>query len=99
MGYTFRSLDPNWVHCSSPCSLPASAADSLESAAKSFNDFITINSAFCFSAEKYLLYMWYLQDICCITLAASPGSSNHEGGRAIDTSNYNYWLSNLSAIE
>jgi len=33
---------------------------------------------------------------CGISLAASPGSSNHEGGRAIDTSNYNYWSSILS---
>jgi hypothetical protein len=37
----------------------------------------------------------YLHGRCGITLAAQPGSSNHEGGRAIDTSNYNYWLTTL----
>jgi len=30
-------------------------------------------------------------------LAALPGKSNHEGGNAIDTSNYNYWLTTLQA--
>ena len=29
-------------------------------------------------------------------MAATPGTSNHEGGRAIDTSYYSYWLSTLS---
>jgi hypothetical protein len=97
MGYYFRSLNPTYVHCSSPCSLQSCAADSLEGAAKSVNDYITINSAFRSSAEQYLLYNWYLSGSCGITLAASPGSSNHEGGRAIDTSNYNYWSSILGA--
>jgi hypothetical protein len=96
MGYYFRSLNPSDVHCSNPCTLQSCAADSLESAARSVNDFITINSAFRSSAEQYLLYNWYLTGNCGITLAASPGSSNHEGGRAIDTSNYNYWSGTLS---
>jgi hypothetical protein len=33
--------------------------------------------------------------ICGIGLAATPGTSNHEGGRAIDTSYYDYWLTTL----
>jgi hypothetical protein len=96
MGYYFRPLDPTWVHCSDPCSLQDGAADSLEAAARSVNDYITINSAFRSSAEQYLLYQWYLKGLCGISLAAAPGSSNHEGGRAIDTSNYNYWQSILA---
>lgn len=35
--------------------------------------------------------------MCGIQIAAKPGTSNHEGGRAIDTSNYNYWKSALEA--
>jgi hypothetical protein len=96
MGYTFKTLDPNWVHCPSTCYLQAGAADNLVSATQSVNDYITVNSAFRTSAEQYLLYQWYQKGTCGITLAAQPGSSNHEGGRAIDTSNYNYWLNTLS---
>lgn len=97
MGYSFKSLDPNWVKCSSPCSLQTSAADALVSATKSKNDYITLNSAFRSAAQQYLLYNWYLKGICGIGLAAVPGTSNHEGGRAVDTSYYSYWLSTLQA--
>ena len=31
-----------------------------------------------------------------ITLAAVPGTSNHEGGAAIDTSYYSYWEATLA---
>jgi hypothetical protein len=92
MGYTFRALDANLAHCSGfQCSLQASAADSLETAVRSVNDFITLNSAFRSCAEQYLLYEYYRSGTCGITLAAQPGSSNHEGGRAIDTSYYDHW--------
>ena len=41
--------------------------------------------------------LWILYSgICGIGLAAVPGTSNHEGGRAIDTSYYSYWLSALA---
>lgn len=98
MGYSFRTLNPTWVHCNGfTGSLQTNAADSLERAAQSKNDYITLNSAFRSSGEQYLLYNMYKQGRCGITLAAQPGSSNHEGGRAVDTSNYNYWLSTLGA--
>lgn len=35
--------------------------------------------------------------MCGIQLAAKPGTSNHEGGAAIDTSYYQYWMSTLQA--
>ena len=97
MGYYFRNLNPTWVHCNGPCTLQDGAANSLEKAAQSKNDYITINSAFRSSAEQYLLYNMYQRGTCGITLAAAPGSSNHEGGKAIDTSNYNYWAGTLAA--
>eukprot|EP01032_Pedospumella_encystans_P009432 gene9432-11099_t len=95
-GYSFKQVDSNWIHCSGNCVLQSAAADSLASAAAAVNDYITLNSAFRTSAEQYLLYKWYQQGRCDISLAASPGSSNHEGGRAIDTSYYNYWVGPLS---
>lgn len=93
MGYSFRGLDPNRCHCPGfACTLQSSAASVLEQATASVSDYITLNSAFRSSAEQYVLYQWYLAGHKCgITLAAVPGQSNHEGGRAIDTSNYNYW--------
>jgi hypothetical protein len=99
MGYTFKSLDSTWIHCSDPCvnQLQASAADSLAAMAKSKNDYITLNSAYRSCAQQYLLYNWYESGICGIGLAATPGTSNHEGGRAVDTSSYSYWLSTMEA--
>eukprot|EP01033_Poteriospumella_lacustris_P011906 gene11906-8496_t len=97
MGYHFRGLNGNRVHCPGfSCTLQSSAADSLEAAAASVGDYITLNSAFRSSAEQYMLYQWYKRGQCGITLAAQPGSSNHEGGRAIDTSYYSYWNGPLS---
>ena len=101
MGYSFSSLDPTWIKCSSPCvdKLLSAAASSLLSAAKSKNDYITLNSAWRSAAQQYLLYTWGTKGICDINLVATPGTSNHEGGRAIDTSNYNYWLSTLATYK
>lgn len=42
-----------------------------------------------------MLYENYKRGRCGITLAAQPESSNHEGGRAVDTSYYSYWTSPL----
>ena len=66
MGYSFEELDPQWIHCDGHCvnQLQTDAANSLASAAKSKNDYITLNSAIRSSAQQYLLYQWYLQHIC-----------------------------------
>lgn len=99
MGYTFTELDSTWIHCTDSCvnQLQASAATALKNAAIKKNDYITLNSATRSSAQQYLLYEWYIKGKCSIGLAAVPGTSNHEGGRAIDTSSYSYWLSTLQS--
>ena len=43
------------------------------------------------------MWNWYNTRQCGITLAARPGSSNHEGGSAIDTSYYDYWMKALTS--
>lgn len=99
MGYSFATLsDTNRFRCSPPCQpyLQTSARDALAAATLSKNDFITLNSAYRSSAQQYLLYRWYLSGICGIALAAKPGTSNHEGGLAIDTSFYDFWRSALA---
>lgn len=91
MGYNFRAINPTVANCVDPCTLQDEAATALETAVSTVNDTITINSAFRSSAQQYLLYQWYLNKICGISLAAVPGQSNHESGSAIDTSAYTYW--------
>jgi LAS superfamily LD-carboxypeptidase LdcB len=101
MGYSFSPVDSQWIKCQSPCvpQLQSAAADDLKNAAVAKNDYITLNSAVRSSAQQYLLYMWYLDSNSCgNSLAAKPGTSNHEGGRAIDTSYYSYWLDTLASF-
>src|SRR5512142_104969 len=43
---------------------------------------VQVNSAFRTVAQQYLLYQWYRQGRCGISIAATPGRSNHESGRA-----------------
>lgn len=57
---------------------------------------MTVNSMFRTVAQQYLLYQWYLSKKCGISLAAKPGTSNHETGTAIDISQYSTWKTPLT---
>ncbi len=57
---------------------------------------VQVNSAFRTVAQQYLLYQWYLQGRCGIPIAASPGRSNHESGRAVDLANYSNLITPMS---
>ncbi|RYE82791.1 MAG: hypothetical protein EOO75_20175, partial [Myxococcales bacterium] len=46
-------------------------------------------------AQQYVLYAWGKTKSCGVELAASPGTSNHETGQALDTSDYTAWKSAL----
>lgn len=50
-----------------------------------------INSMLRTVAQQYLLYRWYQLGQCGISLAATPGNSNHETGLAIDIQQYGTW--------
>lgn len=76
--------------------LAATASSALKTATQQKNDSITISSAYRSLPQQYLLYRWYKAGQCGIQLAATPGSSNHQSGRAIDTPYYGYWKSALS---
>ncbi len=58
---------------------------------------LTINSMLRTAAQQYLLYNWYQNGRCGISLAAKPGLSNHETGMAIDIQEYSSWRSTLEA--
>jgi uncharacterized protein (TIGR03382 family) len=58
---------------------------------------VQINSAFRTVAQQYLLYRWYQLGRCSIPIAATPGNSNHESGRAVDVANYSSLISAMGA--
>ena len=58
---------------------------------------LTINSMLRTVPEQYVLYSWYQSGKCGITLAAQPGSSNHESGLALDINQYATWKPTLQA--
>ncbi len=57
---------------------------------------VEVNSAFRTVAQQYLLYAWYQQGRCGIPIAATPGTSNHESGRAVDLANYSGEIGNMA---
>lgn len=77
--------------------LAPDAAQDLKDATVARNDSMTVSSAYRTLAQQALLYRWWRQGQCGIQVAAVPGSSNHQSGRAIDTPYYSTWKSALSA--
>jgi uncharacterized protein (TIGR03382 family) len=69
------------------------AATSLKAVAAARSTPLVINSALRTLPQQYLLYRWYLAGRCGIGLAASPGTSNHESGLALDVSDEASWRS------
>lgn len=68
--------------------LNAAAADRLRTAASSAA--ISLSSATRSTAQQFVLYYWYVNRRCTnvVSLAARPGTSNHESGVAIDVPSY-----------
>ncbi len=77
--------------------LAPDAAQDLEAATLAQNDTMTISSAYRTLGQQYLLYKWWQAGQCGIQVAAVPGSSNHQSGRAIDTPYYSTWKPALTA--
>ncbi|HRG94959.1 MAG TPA: M15 family metallopeptidase [Polyangiaceae bacterium] len=71
--------------------LQSPAADALRKVAASRGVPLVINSALRTLPQQYLLYRWYRTGRCGIGLAASPGTSNHESGVAVDVNDNAAW--------
>jgi hypothetical protein len=71
--------------------LQTNAAKSLVAAQKARGTTMSINSALRTLPQQYLLYRWYQTGRCGIGLAASPGTSNHEGAIAVDINDNAGW--------
>ena len=71
--------------------LQTKAAAGLIAAQKARGTTMSINSALRTLPQQYLLYRWYQTGRCGIGLAASPGTSNHEGAIAVDVNDDAGW--------
>jgi hypothetical protein len=71
--------------------LQTPAANALLVAQKARGKTMTINSALRTLPQQYLLYRWYKTGRCGISLAATPGTSNHEGALAVDLDDAQAW--------
>ncbi len=79
-----------------PAALPflqSSVADGLVKVVAARGTKLHINSSLRSLPQQFLLYQWYLGGRCGIKLAARPGSSNHESGRAVDVDENAAWRS------
>lgn len=77
--------------------LQTPAADGLRAAVAAHGGTLALNSALRTLPQQLMLYRWYTMGACGITLAATPGTSPHESGLAIDTSDYSAWQSALES--
>jgi hypothetical protein len=87
---TFNDVEFRYLQTAARDALVA-AIDSKPGAA------LTINSMLRTLPDQYLLYAWYQAGTCGISLAATPGGSNHETGLAIDINQYSAWQAALTA--
>lgn len=75
--------------------LQTEAAQGLISAQKARGVTMSINSALRTLPQQYLLHRWYQTGRCGIGLAASPGTSNHEGAIAVDINDNAAWRASM----
>lgn len=75
--------------------LQTKAAQGLVAAQKARGTTMSINSALRTLPQQYLLYRWYQTGRCSIGLAATPGTSNHEGGIAVDIDDNAGWRTSM----
>jgi hypothetical protein len=73
------------------------ALDALVRTQKARGVTISLNSALRTLPQQFLLFNWRARGRCRITAAASPGTSNHETGVAIDINDYSAWINTMSA--
>lgn len=69
------------------------AVNSLKKVVAARNSVLSINSGLRSLPEQYVLYRQYRTGRCGITLAATPGTSNHESGLAVDVEDNAGWRS------
>jgi hypothetical protein len=77
--------------------LQTPAAKALVAAQRARGVTMSINSGLRTLPQQYLLYRWYKTGRCGISLAAKPGTSNHESGIAVDIGDHASWRSAMKS--
>lgn len=76
--------------------LQPAAKEALRRAIRKRGTTLNITSAYRTVAQQHLLYSWFkLGGQCAPPRAAKPGLSNHEDGLALDTPDFQAWISAL----
>lgn len=75
--------------------LQPKAKEALRRAIKRRGVTLKLNSCYRTVVQQHILFSW--QGSSCVSIAATPGKSNHEDGFAIDTPDFNEWRSELEA--
>ena len=100
MGVQFAQISGSRISCTGGCSgyIQKSALTSLQSLTTSTGRTIGLSSAWRSAAQQHLLYQFKAQGKCGQTNpVATPGTSNHEGGIAIDVPDYSSWKTTLTS--
>lgn len=77
--------------------LQAPAREALVAAQERRGATMAIDSALRTLPQQLLLYRWYKAGRCGISLAASPGKSNHEAGLSVDVQDNAAWREAMAA--
>jgi len=92
---SFDDLDVSGNEATVNFFLQPKAKDALRRAIRRRGVTLRLNSAYRTVVQQHILFSW--QGSCGISIAATPGKSNHEDGFAIDTPDWREWRSALEA--
>lgn len=106
-----RCMDESWLEFYEPCQQPGCIYDdgpqplaarpevleALRQAALLEDDFISIRAGYRDVGMQYYS-RWYKENCNSSFPAAAPGESNHQGGRAVDVTYYNFWWDTLLSV-
>jgi hypothetical protein len=73
------------------------AKEALRRAIRRRGTTLKLNSCYRTVVQQHILFSW--QGSGCVSIAATPGKSNHEDGFAIDTPDFEAWIPALEAEE
>jgi len=80
-----------------PLAMRPEVFQALGEAALAKRDFISISAAYRDVGMQYYS-RWYVENCDANFNAAVPGTSNHQGGRAVDVVAYNFWWNTLLEV-
>jgi hypothetical protein len=92
---SFDDLDVSGNEATVNFFLQPKAKDALRRAIKRRGVTLRLNSAYRTVVQQHILFSW--QGSSCVSIAATPGKSNHEDGLAIDIPDFAAWKSALEA--